>query len=164
MSALSRTGRKGLIAIAKRMLELAERPPREYTQRDRVEAMSDHMNALYRYARNGEAIEFPSREHAMAIHESYYLLLDENRRLRVEVGAERMYERMSTMMESCPALERWRTLVLDSPHQPAISRAAAWELTSLREELEGHALDAEFARLYAEEAIVTAPSAGEVAA
>lgn len=167
MNDLQRTGEAGTRAIALRMRELEKGPPKEFTARTRAEAMSDHMHALYRYARGYDQMPEPTREDASAIHEMYYLLLDENERLRREVGAERMYERMAAFTGRCPALDRWRRLVLDSTRATPLVQAAAWELTALLEELEGNALDAEFARQYAAEAIAAAKSKaprGEVAA
>lgn len=162
---LQLTGQRGLRAIAQRVRELEHEPPREPTDRTRVEAMSDHLNALYRFAAGRDQLPEPTREQALAIHESYYLLLDENLRLRREVGAERMYERMLALVERCPALARWRERVLESAKQPPLARAGAWELTALLEELQGNAMDAEFARLCAEEAIASSkPARTEAAA
>jgi hypothetical protein len=158
MDALSRTGRVQMIAIVKRMLELAERPLREHTPRTRAESLSDHMIGMVRYARGYDPLPEPTREDAQAISDHYHLLLDENQRLRAEVAEDRTHARLARLVEECPALERWRQLVLDSPKQPALTRAAAWELTSIREELDGNGLDAEFTRMYAAEAIESATS------
>ena len=162
---LQLTGERGLRAIAERALELQKNPPAVRSPRERAEGMSDHMHALYRFGMGRDQMPEPTRENAIAVHEAYYMLLDENERLRREVGAERMYARMVALVEQCPALARWRERVLESAKQPPLARAAAWELTGLLEELEGNALDAEFARLYAEEAIASAkPARTEVAA
>jgi hypothetical protein len=155
---VARTGRVGLIAIALRMLELAKQPPREYSPHEKAESLSDHMNALIRYARGYEQLPEPSRAGAQAISDSYYLLLDENRRLRAEVGAQRGYARMMRFVDECPALEQWRKQILDAPRRSALERAAAYELTSILEDLRGNGLDAEFARMYAAEAIESATS------
>jgi hypothetical protein len=155
---IARTGRVGLIAIAHRMLELAKLPPKEQTPRTRAESLSDHMNALLRYARGYEQMPEPTRDAAQAMFDSYYLLLDENRRLRAEVGAQRGYARMMRFVQECPALEQWRKQILDGPRRSPLERAGAWELTSILEELAGNGLDAEFARIYAAEAIESAPT------
>lgn len=155
MNDLQLTGAAGTRAIAQRVRELEKDPPKEFTARTRAEAMSDHMHALYRYARGDEQLPEPTREHAIAIHDSYYMLLDENRRLREECGAERALVHLEALVELCPALDRWRTRILESPKRSPLERAAAWELTALLEELEGHFLEAEFARMYAEEAIAS---------
>ena len=122
----------------------------------KAHALSAHVTTLVRYGAGIAQLPEPDRETARAIVQAYYLLLDENEQLRAEVGAERVTARLGDLVELCPALERWRALILEAPRRSPLEKAAAWELTALAEEMHGNPVEAEIARQYAAEVVAAA--------
>ena len=128
---------------------------------ERAQAHGEHMTALTRYAAGYGPIPEPSPELASAIVRGYCLLLHENEQMHLELGLARNAVRLLALDEACPALERWRALILKSPRRSVLEKAAAWELTALVCEENGDRYGAEAARENAADVI---PPTGEVAA
>jgi hypothetical protein len=132
---------------------------------EKAHALSDHIHAMTKHAGGYGPAPEPDTEHARAIVEAYHQLLDENVRLHRELAVVAVTERIRKLDESCPALERWRELVLKSPRRSPLEKASAWEVTALVLESHGDTLGADVARENASDAIPpTATNINEVAA